>query len=274
MAAASRSGRERGVERRLDTSARRCSGRLRRRAQPLRPPFLRQPHDSHHTTVAPQVDAGHVQLALPRGSRPAPVALVIELTLGARATEYSETSAPHNPRQRADLRARTNEGNEPLHVAADKGHLELAQWLVRTTKGENVCSRDDDGWQPMHNAAINGHLEVCKWLWGQRGRYPEVRPDTRLRCRVAALLCKCARPPHPSGGPAGYLARRLATVACRSPRRPFGRDPMDGQSRRQRHCGHERRVDSAARGGSRWPSRGGHLARGARCVDSRACDER
>ena len=204
----------------------------------------------------------------------APVALVIELTLGARATEYSETSAPHNPRQRADLRARTNEGNEPLHVAADKGHLELAQWLVRTTKGENVCSRDDDGWQPMHNAAINGHLEVCKWLWGQRGRYPEVRPDTRLRCRVAALLCKCARPPHPSGGPAGYLARRLATVACRSPRRPFGRDPMDGQSRRQRHCGHERRVDSAARGGSRWPSRGGHLARGARCVDSRACDER
>ena len=167
-------------------------------------PFLRQPHDSHHTTVAPQVDAGHVQLSRFLGARGAGGARHRTRARRSRYRVFRDFSAAQ-PRQRADLRARTNEGNEPLHVAADKGHLELAQWLVRTTKGENVCSRDDDGWQPMHNAAINGHLEVCKWLWGQRGRYPEVRPDTRLRCRVAALLCKCARPPHPSGGPAGYL---------------------------------------------------------------------
>ena len=32
-------------------------------------PFLRQPHDSHHTTVAPQVDAGHVQLSRFLGAR-------------------------------------------------------------------------------------------------------------------------------------------------------------------------------------------------------------
>ena len=75
------------------------------------------------------------------------------------------------------MRARTADGNEPIHVAADKGHLELVQWLVRTTKGENVCAQDGDGWQPLHNAAINGHLDVVKWLWGQRGRYTSLGPN-------------------------------------------------------------------------------------------------
>lgn len=50
----------------------------------------------------------------------------------------------------------------PLHVAALKGHVQVAEFLIQ--RGADVNADDVDGWTPLHIAALKGHNDVIKLL--------------------------------------------------------------------------------------------------------------
>ena len=62
----------------------------------------------------------------------------------------------------ADVSAKTDNGVTPLHQAAYKGHKEIAEILI--DKGANVNAMSDDGWTPLHQAAYEGHKEIAEIL--------------------------------------------------------------------------------------------------------------
>ncbi|XP_076242664.1 acyl-CoA-binding domain-containing protein 6 [Calliopsis andreniformis] len=54
------------------------------------------------------------------------------------------------------------EGLLPIHWAADRGHISIIEYLIKT--GANVNSQDGDGQTPLHYAASCGHLDVVIYL--------------------------------------------------------------------------------------------------------------
>jgi ankyrin repeat protein len=62
----------------------------------------------------------------------------------------------------ADVNARNDHQNTPLHLAAAKGHIEACH--VLTEAGASVQARDEQQATPLHHAARNGHEEVCRML--------------------------------------------------------------------------------------------------------------
>lgn len=74
--------------------------------------------------------------------------------------------------------AKPNEKNAdfltPLHVAAQKGNLEVVEALIRQCPSSsgaaaaacatNVNALDADGKTALHHAARNGHLSICQQL--------------------------------------------------------------------------------------------------------------
>ena len=52
---------------------------------------------------------------------------------------------------------------QPIHYAARKGHVSVCEYLIKST-GANVNARDSLEMQPLHVAAQSGHVEVCKYL--------------------------------------------------------------------------------------------------------------
>lgn len=59
--------------------------------------------------------------------------------------------------------ARTAAGHSPLHYAAEKNHLQVAQTLL-AARPDGVHLMDDDGDTPLHWAAQYGHAEVARTL--------------------------------------------------------------------------------------------------------------
>jgi hypothetical protein len=57
----------------------------------------------------------------------------------------------------------------PLHLAAERGHLEVVQWLC-SRESSLVGKRDEKGWTALHLAVVHGHVEVVKWIGKS---YPE-----------------------------------------------------------------------------------------------------
>jgi ankyrin repeat protein len=55
-----------------------------------------------------------------------------------------------------------NDGGTPLHLAAEKGHLETVKLLLEHAKDKNPA--DNIGSTPLHWAAQKGHLETVKFL--------------------------------------------------------------------------------------------------------------
>ena len=62
----------------------------------------------------------------------------------------------------ASVRAQNVYGEEPLHVACYKGHLDIAQWLH--SAGASVDTTYTGGWTPLHLACGHGHLDIAQWL--------------------------------------------------------------------------------------------------------------
>ena len=62
----------------------------------------------------------------------------------------------------ADVNAKDNFGETPLHWSAREGHLEITQALIEA--GADVNTKDNDGDTPLHSSAMNGHLEVARDL--------------------------------------------------------------------------------------------------------------
>ena len=75
-------------------------------------------------------------------------------------------------RKGADVNARDRSGATPLHAAALKGNLAMAELLL--AHGAAVDARDGDGLTPLHNAALSGHAEVAALLL-DRGADREAR---------------------------------------------------------------------------------------------------
>ena len=55
-----------------------------------------------------------------------------------------------------------HEGDMPLHIAAQEGHVEVAYWLLMEGADCNVANQFGDS--PLHHAARWGHLEVTRLL--------------------------------------------------------------------------------------------------------------
>ena len=68
------------------------------------------------------------------------------------------------------------EGYTPLDWAAARGHLEVADYLIR--RGAKVNVADGTGWTPLHLAARAGHLDLVKLL---------VKHGADLEARTLAL---------------------------------------------------------------------------------------
>ncbi|MBP3695458.1 MAG: ankyrin repeat domain-containing protein, partial [Thermoguttaceae bacterium] len=64
----------------------------------------------------------------------------------------------------ANVNAVNEDGETPLHIAAEDSTLEIVQLLVE--KGANVNAQDDEGETPVDNAREDGRREVADWLEG------------------------------------------------------------------------------------------------------------
>ncbi|MCL7390365.1 MAG: ankyrin repeat domain-containing protein [Thaumarchaeota archaeon] len=62
----------------------------------------------------------------------------------------------------ADVNARNDWWETPLHHAANGGHLSVVKLLVE--RGADINARDINGWTPLHYAAQNGYLDVIEFL--------------------------------------------------------------------------------------------------------------
>eukprot|EP00525_Craspedostauros_australis_P002785 CAMPEP_0198117540 /NCGR_PEP_ID=MMETSP1442-20131203/18503_1 /TAXON_ID= /ORGANISM="Craspedostauros australis, Strain CCMP3328" /LENGTH=301 /DNA_ID=CAMNT_0043775611 /DNA_START=41 /DNA_END=946 /DNA_ORIENTATION=+ len=65
-------------------------------------------------------------------------------------------------------------GQTPLHLAADRGHVDCATVLLDA--GADIHLSDDDGFTPLHLAVIAESVPTCKLLLG-RGADPD-KPDS------------------------------------------------------------------------------------------------
>ena len=57
-------------------------------------------------------------------------------------------------------------GQTPLHLAAQKGHLKICEYLL--AEGADVGAADKYGNTPLHLAASNAQVEVCRLLLRER----------------------------------------------------------------------------------------------------------
>ena len=55
-----------------------------------------------------------------------------------------------------------NDGWTPLHVCAEKGHLEILTSLIKA--GADVHAQKDDSMTALHVCVIKGHMEVARAL--------------------------------------------------------------------------------------------------------------
>ncbi|WP_044282901.1 ankyrin repeat domain-containing protein [Candidatus Amoebophilus asiaticus] len=62
----------------------------------------------------------------------------------------------------AKVNDKDNNGNSLLHLASEKGHINIANLLI--DKGANINDKDKNGYSPLHWAAQNGRLNVVDLL--------------------------------------------------------------------------------------------------------------
>ena len=59
-------------------------------------------------------------------------------------------------------------GASPLHMAARKGHAEVARWLLSMHGGRMsramLRQADNDGYSPIATARLEGHSELADWM--------------------------------------------------------------------------------------------------------------
>ncbi len=79
---------------------------------------------------------------------------------GCRGGDYNKVRLAIN--FGADVEAKDNGGQTPLHWAARRNHIEIAKLLIEL--GADVNAKKFDGWTPLHWASWNSHIEIVKFL--------------------------------------------------------------------------------------------------------------
>ena len=64
----------------------------------------------------------------------------------------------------AFVNSKTKKGLTALHYAAQKGHVELVQYLIKDYHAE-IESRSSEKQTPLHLAAKYGQIETCKVMF-------------------------------------------------------------------------------------------------------------
>ncbi len=64
----------------------------------------------------------------------------------------------------AFVNSKTKKGLTALHYAAQKGHVELVQYLIKDYHAE-IESRNSEKQTPLHLAAKYGQIETCKVMF-------------------------------------------------------------------------------------------------------------
>jgi ankyrin repeat protein len=49
-------------------------------------------------------------------------------------------------------------GYTPLHLACDKGHIDIVNILLKCNSNVNLC--DNNGYTPLHVACDKGHIDI------------------------------------------------------------------------------------------------------------------
>jgi ankyrin repeat protein len=62
----------------------------------------------------------------------------------------------------ADMAAKDEEGSSPLHLASERGDLELA--LILAEQGADVTTKDKFGSTPLHRASERGDMELARLI--------------------------------------------------------------------------------------------------------------
>jgi serine/threonine-protein phosphatase 6 regulatory ankyrin repeat subunit B len=74
--------------------------------------------------------------------------------------------------------AQDQSGWTPLHDASQRGHLDLARFLVE--HGANITAQDQSGSTPLHQASQYGHLDVARFL-AERGASATARASLQIQ---------------------------------------------------------------------------------------------
>ncbi|XP_069679148.1 uncharacterized protein [Periplaneta americana] len=88
-----------------------------------------------------------------------------------------------------DLNKPDNEGNSPLHFAAQAGHVEVTNYMLSKCTGVEVDARNALGFTPLMKAALQGRTKCAKLLLFA-GASPTMRDTGRgLRAEQWARFC-------------------------------------------------------------------------------------
>nr|CAD7576520.1 unnamed protein product [Timema californicum] len=88
-----------------------------------------------------------------------------------------------------DVNKADNEGNTPLHFAAQAGHVETVNFLLSRSTGIEVDARNHLGFTPLMKAALQGRTKCAKLLLFA-GASPTLRDTGRgLRAEQWARFC-------------------------------------------------------------------------------------
>lgn len=66
------------------------------------------------------------------------------------------------PDNKVEVNARSNNGDTPLHVAANEGHKDVAELLL--ANNADVKAKSNGGYTPLYFAAFNGSEDVAELL--------------------------------------------------------------------------------------------------------------
>ena len=83
----------------------------------------------------------------------------------------------------ADVNAKDDSGDTPLHWAAFTGARKITRMLIAA--GADVNAKDSEGWTPLHMAALHGQGRIVRMLLAA-GADPNISDN---RKRIAADLC-------------------------------------------------------------------------------------
>jgi ankyrin repeat protein len=87
-------------------------------------------------------------------------------------------------KQKANVNVTDENANTPLHLAAEKGYLEIVELLLKS--GANVKAKNTKSNTPLHVAAKNGHIDIVKLLIGRGATIDVVNKDKRMPILLAA----------------------------------------------------------------------------------------